>query len=80
MGNNSDKFDWFGWEEDPLNKYKQPKPSNHQINGSGYPQTDIDMDGVMVKGRWPTGTKKKVRMDMRGAGAATRGKKFYPED
>ena len=48
MGNNSDKFDWFGWEEDPLNKYKQPKPSNHQINGSGYPHTDIDMDGVMV--------------------------------
>jgi len=77
MGN--DKFSWFGFDEEPIGKYKQPV-ANTTPPGSGYPQTDIDMDGVTVKGRWPTGTKKKPRMDMRGTGAATRGKKFYPED
>ena len=77
MGN--DKFSWFGFDEEPIGKYKQPV-ANTNPSGSGYPQTDIDMDGVTVKGRWHTGTKKKSRMDMSGTGAATRGKKFYPED
>lgn len=44
--------------------------------GGGYPQTDIGKDGVMVKGRWPSGTAQKSYKDMRGAGAAVRGKKF----
>jgi hypothetical protein len=43
---------------------------------AGYPQTDIGKDGVKVKGRWPAGTKQKQYETMRGAGAATKGKKF----
>ena len=43
---------------------------------NGYPQTDIGKDGVMVKGRWPAGTGTKKYETMRGAGAATKGKKF----
>jgi len=44
--------------------------------GSGYPQTDIGKDGVTVKGRWPSDTKQKSYKTMRGAGAATKGKKY----
>lgn len=68
----NDKFEWFGWGEDPIGKYKQPKP-NTSKPGSGYPQTDIMKDGVMVKGRWPSGTLTKSHKKMRGAGAATQG-------
>ena len=56
--------------------YHKPKPVPVQ-KGSGYPQTDIGKNGVMVKGRWPEGTKMKKYKDMRGTGAATKGKKFY---
>ena len=75
MGNENDKFEWFGWDEDPKGKYKQPKP-NTNPPGSGYPQTDIMKDGVMVKGRWPSGTLTKTHMDIRGTGAATKGKQM----
>jgi hypothetical protein len=43
---------------------------------AGYPQTDIGKDGVMVKGRWMSGSKQKKYETMRGTGAATKGKKF----
>jgi hypothetical protein len=43
---------------------------------AGYPQTDIGKNGTMTKGRWMAGTKQKKYEDMRGAGAATKGKKF----
>lgn len=46
---------------------------------NGYPQTDIGKAGVMVKGRWPAGTKQKTYADMRGTGAATKGKKFLTD-
>jgi hypothetical protein len=45
-------------------------------NCNGYPQTDIGKAGIMVKGRWPAGTKQKTYGTMRGAGAATKGTKF----
>jgi len=80
-------FSWYGFDEDPKGKYKQPTANtdpiaykNAQGQSSGYPQDDIDMDGVMVKGRWPSDTKKKTRMKMQGTGAATKGTKFYPGD
>ena len=77
----NDKFEYFGWDEDPTGKYKQPKPNTNKLGEkSGYPQTDIDMDGIMVKGRWPSNTKKKTKIDMRGYGAAERGRKFYNDD
>ena len=43
---------------------------------SGYPQTDIGKSDVTVKGRFLSGTGQKKYETMRGAGAATRGKKF----
>lgn len=46
----------------------------------GYPQTDIGKAGVMVKGRWPSGTGQKQYSTMRGTGAATKGKKFLTEN
>ena len=77
----NDKFDYYGWDVEPIGKYKQPKPNTNKLGGkSGYPQTDIDMDGIMVKGRWPSDTKKKIKIDMRGYGAAQRGRKFYNDD
>lgn len=72
-------FKYFGWDEDPIGKYKQPI-SNPDMTGSGYPQTDIDKAGVMVKGRWPAGIKTKKKMEMKGTGAAEKGKKFYEDD
>ena len=44
--------------------------------GSGYPQTDINKAGVLIKGRWIAGTSMKQHADMRGYGAATKGRKF----
>jgi hypothetical protein len=55
--------------------YKQPQSVKVE-KGNGYPQTDIGKDGTMTKGRWMAGTKQKKYEDMRGAGAATKGKKF----
>lgn len=57
--------------------YKQPKSVPvPNMPDAGYPQTDIGKDDVMVKGRWLPGTKQKKYETMRGAGAATKGKKF----
>ena len=57
--------------------YKQPKSVPvPNMPDAGYPQTDIGKDGVMVKGRWMSGTKQKKYETMRGTGAATKGKKF----
>jgi hypothetical protein len=55
--------------------YKQPQLVKVHA-GNGYPQTDIGKNGITVKGRWPEGTKQKQYSTMRGAGAATKGKKF----
>jgi len=43
---------------------------------NGYPQTDINKAGVLIKGRWIAGTQNKVHAEMRGTGAAVRGKKY----
>jgi hypothetical protein len=47
--------------------------------GGAYPEKDIGKAGVMVKGRWPSGTGMKSYSTMRGAGAATKGKKFLKD-
>jgi hypothetical protein len=72
---------------DPCGKYKQPEPNDVDLKcvtpsgqSSGYPQTDVDKDGIMVKGRWPAGTATKTKSQMRGTGAATSGKMFYTDD
>jgi hypothetical protein len=63
-------------------KTAQPK-SVPVPNTAGYPQTDIDRRGTFVKGEFrpgvdagPAGHGQKERMQMRGAGAATKGTKF----
>jgi len=58
-------------------EYKQPKSVPvENMPDAGYPQTDIGKNGTMTKGRWMAGTKQKKYEDMRGTGAATKGKKF----
>lgn len=61
--------------------YKQPQKvaTIPGSGGGGYPQTDIGMDNVFVKGKMPEGSKQKQYIDMRGAGAATKGKKFLKD-
>ena len=65
----------------PTTTYKQPKniPIEKTV-GSDYPQTDIGIDDVWVKGKYPAGAKKKVYHTMRGVGAATKGTKFLESD
>ncbi|MEI6478510.1 MAG: hypothetical protein WCO52_06000 [bacterium] len=75
----NDKFDWFGFDEDPIGKYKQPKQNTNPTK-QGYPQDDMNLTGTKSKGRFidPYG-KKKNRMEMRGYGAAERGREFYSD-
>lgn len=81
---NKPEFEYFSADiADPIGKYKQPKPNTHKPGkqkDTGYPDIDADWDDVRVKGRYMSGTKKKTRMDMRGYGAATKGRKFYPDE
>jgi hypothetical protein len=67
---------YFGWDEDPIDKYQQPIKLSTADVGSGYPQKDFDKDNVLTKGRWPSGTGKKTKLTMKGGGAAERGTKF----
>jgi hypothetical protein len=46
------------------------------VPSAGYPQTDINRDGIRVKGKFPPDVGTKTHMKTRGTGAATRGTKF----
>lgn len=63
------------------NKYRMPKkiPVQHV---AGYPDDDVDLNDVRVKGRYMSGTKKKRLVKTRGTGAATKGLMFHddPQD
>ena len=51
--NSNDKFEYFGWGEDPTMKYKQPKPNTNspgEREDCGYPQTGIETAGIEVRG------------------------------
>jgi hypothetical protein len=76
------EFKYFGWnEKDPTNKYVQPKPNTNPLppeKDVGYPD-EVNKAGVMVKGRWPSDTGMKEHIDMRGYGAATKGRKFLKD-
>jgi len=51
MMNDNDKFEYFGWGENPTMKYKQPKPNTSPPGtGTGYPQTGIKTSGIQVRG------------------------------
>jgi len=72
-------FKYFSWDEkDPIGKYTQPK-MNDDPTGSGYPSEGVDNDNIMVKGRWPSGTKKKKFQEARG-GRSARGRRFHEDD
>jgi hypothetical protein len=77
---NKPEFEFFSADiADPIGKYMQPKPNTHKPGNqkdTGYPDADIGWDDVRVKGRYMSGTRKKQYADMRGYGAATKGKKF----
>ena len=67
---------------DPIGKYMQPKPNTAKPGrqkDTGYPDDDVGMDDVRVKGRYMAGTKKKQYVDMRGYGAAIKGRKFLSD-
>lgn len=57
------EFKYFGWDtKNPTNKYTQPKPNTHKPGNqedTGYPQTGVKDTGI----------------EMRGYGAATKGRK-----
>jgi hypothetical protein len=58
-------------------EYKKPKPGPVvKDEDAGYPQTDINKEGVMSKGRWMNNPGTKTHIPMRGKGAATKGFKF----
>ena len=77
---NKPEFEFFdAGTADPIGKYMQPKANTNKPGDqedTGYPDTDAGWGDVRVKGRYMSGTKKKQYADMRGYGAATKGKKF----
>jgi hypothetical protein len=81
MTNKWQDFEYFGWDEEPIGKYKQPMKNPRFSKGSGFPEDEIGLTGTKSKGRFiePYGKKKKY-IDMRGYGAAERGRKFYTGD
>ena len=83
MTNKWQDFEYFGWDEkDPIGKYKQPMKNPRFTKGQGYPEDELDMTGTKTYGRWvkPGSGNKKHKEDMRGYGAAERGRKFYVDD
>jgi hypothetical protein len=81
MTNKWQDYKFPEWGKQKMGEYAQPVentwPPGEQED-TGYPQTDVDMDNIWVKGKYPKGTKKKTREMMRGYGAATKGRMFYP--
>jgi hypothetical protein len=83
MTNKWQDYKFPEWGKQKMGDYAQPvantwKPGRQK--DTGYPDEGIDMNDIMVKGRYPTGTKKKKLMDIRGYGAATKGRKFHPDE
>lgn len=81
MTNKWQDFEFFGWDEKPIGKYKQPMKNPRFTKGSGYPEDDIDYTGTKSYNRYAgSNGKKKHRMKIRGFGAAERGTEFYVDD
>jgi hypothetical protein len=74
------EFEFFSADiADPIGKYTQPKKNTNKPGNqkdTGYPDLDENWADVRVKGRYMAGTRKKQFADMRGYGAATKGRKF----
>lgn len=79
MTNKWQDFEYFGWDEEPIGKYKQPMKNPRFTKGSGYPQDEVDLTGTKTHGRWikPLNGNKKERMEIRGCKNTSSGKRFY---
>ena len=46
------EYEYFGFGEAPIGKYKQPKPNAHPLPAQedcGYPETDVKTTGITVR-------------------------------
>lgn len=76
------EFEYFGFDVDPIGKYKQPKPNPHRPE-QGYPTEETDMFGTKTYGRYINNGRygeKKTLMDARGGKAQERGRKFHEDE
>jgi hypothetical protein len=81
MTNKWRDFEYFGWDEDPIGKYTQPKKNPRFTKGPGYPSDEVDREGTKTYGRWMDGKGgKKERMEIRGCKNTERGKRFYVDE
>ena len=75
------EFEYFGWDEAPIGKYKQPKPNpGIEKHRQGYPADEMDLTGTKSFGRYVNdgySGKKKDREEIRGCKNTQRGKRFY---
>jgi hypothetical protein len=77
---NKREFEFFGWDEDPIGKYKQPKKNPYPPK-QGYPVDDTDRTGTMTYGRYMDGKgERKKREDIRGCKNTQHGKRFYVDE
>jgi len=80
MTNKWRDFEYFGWDEDPIGKYKQPMKNPRTTRGQGYPVDEVDLTGTKTYGRYiknGVSGEKKERMEIRGCKNTERGKRFY---
>jgi len=82
MSNKWRDFEYFGHDESPIGKYKQPMENPRFSDGQGYESDELDRMGTKTYGRWirPLNGDKKERMEIRGCKNTQRGKRFYEDD
>ena len=79
---NKREFEFFGFDEEPIGKYKQPKP-NDAPTKQGYPVDEVGLFGTKTYGRYVDNGrygKKKERLEIRGCKNTERGKHFYEDE
>lgn len=79
---NKREFEFFGFDEEPIGKYKQPKPHNASVK-QGYPVDETNLNGTKTYGRYVDngyfGTKKDT-IEIRGCRNTSRGKHYHEDD
>lgn len=85
MTNKWQDFEYYGWDEDPIGKYTQPKKNPRYDKSSGYESDmdtgEIDRTGTKTYGRYVQGYGKvKKREEIRGCKNTQHGKRFFVDD
>jgi hypothetical protein len=84
MTNKWQDFEFFGWDEDPIGKYTQPKKNPRASGiGQGYPEEDVDRLGTKTYGRYIDNGrygKHKTKIEIRGCKNTERGKQTYVDE